>query len=415
MNESSWKFFFILTLSCIVVQAFFAMVEMACVSFNKVRLQYYVSSGNRRAKWLSFLLNHPPQLFGTILIGINAALLLGSEASRRFYDSLGLSPDWAPLTQVVFVIILAEIAPMIAGRRYAEHAAMIGVPVLYFCSILFRPIIWMFHILCQISNRLIGSPPPGEQYLSREELQKILEEREEVLFSKPEKVEFNTIVANIFSLKNKTAKELMQSLSSIQMIPAFCSVGELRALLSAHYTPYIPVYHQRSENIVAIAYPRDLLRLNENKRVREYARSPWFITENTSILQILKQFRRNNQSIAVVLNEAGLAVGILTLDEIIDEIFGRSDQWMAFGDIVPEMHHVFVDRTFSGDMKIKEFNEKFHVNIEAQEDETFEELMTRLLGHRPSKGEELRIDQFELTVEEAPLIGTLTIAIRTIY
>jgi CBS domain containing-hemolysin-like protein len=416
MTENSWKFFFILTLSCLIVQAFFAMVEMACVSFNKVRLQYYVAAGNRRAKWLSFLLNRPPQLFGTVLIGVNTALQLGSESSRRLYDSLGLSPDWAPLTQVIFVIIFAEIAPMVAGRRYAEHAAMIGIPILYFCSILFRPIIWLFNALCQLSNRLIGSPAPGKQYLSREELQKILEEREEVLFSKPEKVEFNTIVANIFSLKNKTAKELMQPLESIQMIPAFCSVAELRTLLTAHYTPYIPIYHRRPENIVAIAYPRDLLRLNENKRVREHARSPWFITENTSILQILKQFRRNNQSIAVVLNEAGLAIGILTLDEIIDEIFGRSDQWMAFGDVVPEVHRVFVDRTFSGDMKIKDFNEKYHVKLEAEEEEeTFEELMTRLLGHRPSKGEALRIDQFELTVEEAPLIGNLTIAIRTIH
>ena len=100
MKLEPWKWFLFLTISCLIIQGFFAMLEMACVSFNKVRLQYYVSKGQKRAIWLSYLLNHPALLFGTTLIMVNAALLIGSECSRKFYDSLGLSPDWAPLTQV---------------------------------------------------------------------------------------------------------------------------------------------------------------------------------------------------------------------------------------------------------------------------------------------------------------------------
>ena len=174
----SWQFFLAIVIICLVVQGFFAMVEMASVSFNKVRLQYYVSKNNRRAIWLNDLLQHPGRLFGTALICINTALQVGSEASRRLYDALNLNPDLSPLTQVFVVLIFAEIAPLFAGRRYAEHAAMIGVPILYGISFVLRPVIWLFDGFCRIIHRLIGSSEKAGLYLSREELQKILEENE---------------------------------------------------------------------------------------------------------------------------------------------------------------------------------------------------------------------------------------------
>ena len=407
MNPS-WQYFLVIIFCCLVVQGFFAIAEMACVSFNKVRLQYYVSKNNRRAIWLNDLLQHPGRLFGTALICVNAALQIGSEASRRFYESIHLSPDWAPLSQVFIVLIFAESAPLFAGRRYAEHAAMISVPILYAFSFILRPVIWLFDRFCRIVHRLLGSSQKAGLYLSREELQKILEEKDGE--------EFNTIASHIFALRHMTARELMQPLNSVQLIPSICTVSEMRSLLNSRYSPFVPIYHKKPENIIAIAYPRDLLRLQETKKVRDYARAPWFITEKDSIMQILRQFRRNNQSVAIVLNEAGLARGILTLDEIIDEIFGLSDNWMSFEEMVPRAHHVVVDRTFPGDTQIEEFNKTYHVHLDAHGVETLEELVTKLLGHTPALGEVVRIDQFELTVEEASLLGgAKSIAIRTIY
>ncbi len=405
--KDSWEFLILLILICVVIQGFFAMVEMACVSFNKVRLQYYVSKGNKRAIWLNDLLHHPGRLFGTALICINTALQLGSEASRRLYESLNLNPDLAPLTQVIIVLIFAEIAPLFAGRRYAEHAAMIGVPVLYAVSYVLKPIIWLFDGFCRIVHRVIGSSEKAGLYLSREELQKIFEQKDEE--------EFNTISVQIFALRNMTAKDLMHPLSKIQMIPSICTISEMRTLLFYNYSPFVPIYNKSPENIIAIAYPRDLLRLPEAKKVREHARAPWFITEKDSILTILRQFRRNNESVAIVLDEKGLARGILTLDEIIDEIFGLTDSWMSFEEMVPRSHHVVVDRTFPGDQKISDFNQTYKIHLDSHGMETLEELMTHLLGHVPSEGESIRIDQFELTVEESTLLGPKTIAIRTIY
>jgi len=406
------KFYLLLMVVFLFTQGIFAMLEMACVSFNKVRLQYFVGQNKLRAKWLHYLLDRPTLLFGATLIGVNASLQIGSECSRRFYEAVGLNPDWAPLSQILLVIIFAELAPMFAGRKFAEHAAMLGVPILYFFSFLLRPLIWFFDLICRGINILLRCPMREGLYLSREDLQHMFEQREEE--QSPAK-EVNTVVGNIFSLKGKVAKELMEPLSEVLMIPSFCTVEEMRTLLNYSYTPFLPIYERDPRQILGIVYPRDFLRAAETAKVRDYARPAWFITENSSILQILKQFRRNNQSLAVVLNDAGFAIGFLTLDEIIDTIFGKSDDWESFEDMAPRMHHVIVDKTFPGDMHIKDFNRKHHVHLEPGEAKTLEELIEKALGHPPEKGESVHIDQFELTVEDVPLLGPKKIAIRTVF
>ncbi len=408
----SWSFYLLLTLFFLVVQGLFAMLEMAAVCFNKVRLQYWVSQGNRRARWLHHLTTRPALLFGTALIGITSSLQIGSECSRRFYEALGINPAWAPLSQIILVILLAELTPLLTGMRYAEHIAMLGIPLLYILSILLRPVIWLFDLICRLINRLFKSTEKEGLFLSREELQYMFESHKKE--SRPNK-EINTIVANIFLLKNKTAKELMTPLESVQMIPSFCTVGEMRTLLMRNYVAYLPIYQRQIQQIIGIVYPRDLLRESENKKVRHHARPAWFITTGSSILQILKQFRTNNQSLAIVLDEIGQAVGILTLDEIIDEIFGRSDEWGSFDDIAPRTHHVTVDRVFSGDLSVADFNALFHVHLNAEGSLTLEQLVERSLGHVPEKGEGIQIDQFSLVIEEAPLIGPKKVSVRTVF
>ena len=131
----NWFFFLFLMIASLIVQGFYSMLEMACVSFNRVRLQYFASQKSKRAQWLSYLLNRPTYLFGTTLIGVNTALQFGSECSRRFYETLGLSPDWAPLSQVFIVLIFAELVPMFAARRFAESISMLGIPIIYITSI----------------------------------------------------------------------------------------------------------------------------------------------------------------------------------------------------------------------------------------------------------------------------------------
>ena len=390
------------------------MLEMAAVSFNKVRLQYYISQKSKIALWLHYLLNHPALLFGTTLVMVNAALLIGSECSRNFYEAIGFSPFWAPLTQAFLVLVFAEIAPMFAGRRYAEHAVMIGLPILYFCAILLRPFIWVIDMLCKAVNRLCGVSSSGDVYLSREELQHVIEAREETFLSQ-EKEEFDSVVSSIFALKSKTAKELMIPLKDVKVLSTQATLGDVKQLVSKEYSPFIPLFHKTEANIVSIVYPRDLLRMTSEKKVREYARFPWFITESTSVLQILKQFRKNNQSVAVILDDSGAAIGVLTLDEIIDDIFETGNLSASLGEVFPKVHQVALDRDFPGDMLLEEFRKQYEIEFQYKHAKTLSQAMELALGHVPRVGESVRIDQFELTVEEATLLGPKVVAVRTLF
>ena len=290
MNHS-WVFFLFLIVISLVIQGFYSMLEMACVSFNRVRLQYFVSQKSKRAQWLSNLLNRPTYLFGATLIGVNTALQFGSECARRFYLSLGLSPDWAPLSQVFIVLIFAELVPMFAARRFAESIAMLGIPIIYVTSIILRPFIWILDGLCYCSNKLFKAHGAQGLYLTREELQKAIEVREDHQVNVDSK-EFDPILVNIFTLKNKTALDLMDPIDSCKLISSGAKKEDLSRLLGLEAYPFVIVYHKEKHHIVAIGYTRDFLKLSKETRIRPYCRSPWFITEK-------KLYSRNYQRVSL--------------------------------------------------------------------------------------------------------------------
>ncbi len=398
---SGYLFF---TLLAVAIQGFFAFFEMACVSFNKVRLQYFVSLGNKRALWLNYLLKQPSRLFGTTLIGVNAALFIGSECARRFYESIHLNPDFAPLTQILIVVVFGELAPLFAARRHPEQAAMFCVPLMILIARILTPITWGFDAISRLVHKAMGKAKETPLFLSREEVRMAFQESEEG------EDEFNQIVNRIFQLKNLTAGQLMQPIAKVQMAPSNATMAEVRHLLSVQFSPIIPIYHRYPHNIVAIAYLRDLLRADEKKQIMEQSRSPWFVIRDTSVLQILEQFRRNNQSAAVILDASGKAAGLLTLDQILAEIFGEEEE----GTPQPAGSHLYVERTLSGDMSVAEFNRQFEAKLPQDNGETLSDLVLSEIGHPPVKGETLRIGDFEFTIDEPTLRGVKTLSAKSI-
>ena len=405
----SWIYFLLLVITSLIVQGFYSMLEMACVSFNRIRLQFYVSQGKRRAKWLKALLDSPARLFGTTLIGVNGAMQFGSECARRFYSSLELSPDWAPITQIFIVLIFAELPPMFAARYHAEHVVMLGIPILYFTSFILRPIIFLLDCLCRLIHFLFGIRSSPRLYLTLEELQKAIEKREDIS-QKP----LDPIVVNIFSLKNKRAKDLMDPMYTIKSISYDNTVGDLKQLLNLQAFPFIPVYHNHPQNVVAIAFTRDLLRLPDSTPLKNCCRFPWFITEKSSVLEIIKEFRWNNQSVAIVLNHQGETIGSLTLDAIVDQIFGHYGDHVLFREYVPGKGKVFIRRSFPADTLIAELDQSFSIDIPSDKNKTLQDLMEKHLGHRPELGETVHIGQYEFSVEDISLISGRTILIRSI-
>jgi len=407
ISHALWWLFFNLLATAFL--AFYSMVEMACVSFNKVRLQYYVYKGDKRAKWLHYLLDHPFRLFGTTLIGVNVGMVAGSECAREFHSSLGLSPDLAPLSQVAFVVVFGELAPMFAARHYAEDVAMIGSPLVYASARLLTPILWVIGWMTRLANLLFkGQATRSEFFLSKEELQKILEEKGDPLSNGEESQEFNVITRNIFSLRHKTAADVMTPLQRICRLPSHATIAQMKNIVKRTDANSVMIYTKQPTNIVGIAFPRDLLRVADGKRVRDYSRAPWFVTEKTPLATILHQFQRNNKSVAVILDNKGKAKGVFTLDELVAEIFGETRCKPT-----KERALFFLERTFAGDMQVKAFHRQFGVLLDKNENLTLSQLMHERLARHPEEGDSIYIDPFELIAKETSLLDVKSVIVKS--
>jgi CBS domain containing-hemolysin-like protein len=410
MNAVIWL---LLNILSIIMLAFYSMMEMACVSFNKVRLQYYVSKGMRRALWLNYLLQHPSRLFGTTLIGVNVAMFFGSEFSREFHSSLGINPDWSPLSQVILVVIFGELSPMFAARRYAEHVTMIGIPVLYFSARLMTPLLIIVDTISKLCEWVVGKKGSShEYYLTQDELKKIIEEKDEDEGYSSEAEEFNIITSNIFNLGQKIAKDVMDPIRKDWMLPGSITVGQFRKQYALKKFPYCYLYHKDPRNIVGLAFPRELIRVPDGKKVRDYSQAPWFVTEHTKVTDILKQFRKNNQEVSIIVNQKGHAVGVYDLKDVLDEIFGESKVLNGEEDVTP-LSFKMIDKTLPAEYTVGEFAEQFGYMLDDDPDETLGELVQKELGHLADEEESVYVGPYELTVKEVTLRGIKSVQVKS--
>lgn len=414
MNHHAAIFWLLLNLLSIVILSFYSMMEMAAVSFNKVRLQYYVSKGIKQAIWLNYLLHNPSRLFGTTLILVNIATISGSEFSREFHQAIGINPDFSVISQVILVVIFGELAPMFAARRFPEHVVMLGIPLVFASMKLMTPFLWLLGILSKTCNYLIGgNESEAKIFLSQEELLKILESQEDENTSSNESREYDTVATNILNLHKKDAKDIMNPIEDTFMIPSTATVTHAKKQLEKTDKNYLGLYHQHLHNIIGIVFPRDLIRIHDKKKVRDYAQAPWFITKSTKVSDLLNQFRTNNKSVAIVLDNSGLSSGIINLDNVMEEIFGETRHPLE-DHLGAKLENQFIlERTFPGTLTVLEFKDLYDVALDKNLDLTLSELVKEYLGSHPEVGESIYIDPFEITVTEISLLDIRKVSIHT--
>lgn len=392
-----WLFLNFLT---ILTLAFYSMEEMATVSFNRLRLQYYVSQGSKRAYMLNSLLQNPSELFATTLIGVNVATFIGSECARNFHMAIGISPDLAPLSQIILVIIFGELAPMFAARRYSEHVALMGVPLLYLSAKILTPFIWMLDWITKIANKLMGGHQEHPQFfLTEEELKKV--------FSDQDEEEQNPITSNIFTLKRKLAKDAMTPLNLQTVISSDTTVQQAREQKTFNHK-YLVVYQGNIDKIIGIVYIKDLLRASGHKKLKNFCNPPWFVSFSTPLIRIIKQFRQNSENIVIVLDDQGKARGYLTFEDLLEEIFGKTG---LKGTIQTEL---VIDRTLDGSTPLHVLNRELGIQLEGEASETLSEWMIKNMEHSPAIGEYLISPPFQFTILETSLLEIKKVSVETL-
>jgi putative hemolysin len=313
-----WLFLNFLT---IISLAFFSMMEMALVSFNPVRLQYYLSKNDAKAIKIQSLLSNPLRLFGTTLIGVNVSMFIGAECMRQFHETIGLSPDLAPFSQVFIVVLFGELAPMFSARQYAEQVSLLFITPLYFTGLVLRPFIFLISGITNSVLWLIGGKKESVESLSREELLRLIADPE----NNPHEEgmgDLSKIATNLFNLREATAASVMTPLENMPKLPSHATCKKARDLIRNKRVQLLPVYQKRQENIIGIALARNLINsTHEEEPVTKFCTFPWFVTEHSGVLDLIQQFRKNKQSIAIVLNEKGDATGVIQLRDLLKKIF----------------------------------------------------------------------------------------------
>jgi putative hemolysin len=404
-------FWLVMTLFWTFVMSFYSTQEMAAISCNRLRVEYYAQ---QKAPWaikLYSLLNNPTLLFSTTLIGVNVALTISSECARRLFISCDLNPNLSPFTHIPFLLLFGELVPMFAARLHADHMSRIGAPFLAASARIFSPLASIVDLFFRFLGKMTrkGGPVKESQaFLSRDELVRILEEHERGV-GPEEEASFKATVDNILSFQNKPILGLEKKLKEGELFSSSSLVKSIRDYFHTHDDEYVLVYHKEPTKIVGALWCHDLVDADDSKKIEAHIQNVLFVSEDIHALDLLFKLEREKSSIACILNKRGEAIGSLSLFDLFEELF-TSEATRA-----EESSHrfVFLEKTIPAETLIEDFNEAFDVSLDSRGCLTFQDLIEQTLGRAPTVQDVLVFDPFEITVKEVALFGAKTLLVKT--
>ena len=268
------------------VMSFYSMQEMACISLNRLRLEYLVRSGSRRAAWIQTLLNTPTILFGTTLVSVNIALVLSSESMRQCFCAMGLNPNLAPLVNVPYVLIVGELIPMFAARLFPEHMARVGSPLLWVSSKVLAPIVLLFDFLFERIRKIcFGDKPVAPPHLQREELRDLIEVQRRGYIDE-NRGALESIVGRMFALRDKIVSRVMIPLAQMPSIGSSALCAPSQEILRSAVDD-IAVVRNRQNRVIGYVRGIDLVGASDSASVGSLCRPAAFISDGASTIEAL--------------------------------------------------------------------------------------------------------------------------------
>jgi putative hemolysin len=392
----------------VLLNGLFVAAEYALVTVRRTKMQELAQEGNRRAKLVLRLTQEPARFIAAMQLGVTVTSLaigaLGEHALTKAFEPVMatvIAVALALLVLTFFHVVAGELVPKGMSLGYSEQTALwLSGPVRAF-FVLFKPLIWFLQRSSDITLRALGLEPPGAEgaVYSEAEL-KMLLERSTVEGELEE--EEQEMLYKVFDFADKEAKDVMVPRPevvalSMDLPPEEC----LQAVLESPYTRY-PVYRETPEHIIGVLHLRDLLlALNERGmaevKVEEILRPPYIVPETKDIAALLTEFRRTKQHMAIVVDEYGDMEGIVTLEDVIEEIVGEIDDEFDLPDESIERlddRHIRIDGTFP----IDDFNEQFGTSLPIEDYHTMGGLVFGLLGRAPEEGDEIEEDGLRFKV-----------------
>jgi putative hemolysin len=394
----------------VLLNGFFVAGEYALVTVRRTRMHELDQQGNRRARLVLRLTQEPPRFIAAMQLGVTVTSLaigaLGEHALTKAFEPLMatlIAVAIALLVLTFFHVVAGELVPKGISLGYSEQTALlVAAPVRAF-FFLFKPLIWFLQRSSEITLRALGLEPPGADgaVYSEAELKMLLERSTVEGELEQEEQE---MLYKVFDFADKEASDVMRPRPEVVALSADLPPEEcLQAVLDSPYTRY-PVYRETPEHIVGVLHLRDLLKaLNERGmaevEVEELLRPAYIVPETKDLAALLTEFRRTNQHMAIVVDEYGDMEGIVTLEDVLEEIVGEIEDEFDLPDESVERldeHRIRIDGTFP----IDDFNEQFATSLPIEDYHTIGGYVFGLLGRAPEHGDEVGEDGLRFKVVE---------------
>ena len=379
----------------IFLEGFFAGSEIALLNADRGILRAVYRK--KKYKFVKNFLEAPEEYITLTMLGYTISIVLASTLYTLFLMSLskyfpqirGKEVIFAE-TLVIFTIIFGEIIPKSFFQHYADKIVVPSLFILERLRHIFKP----FLVLSRVISRFISSKfKVSEEKLRREDLINLL--REKKTFS-----DFmSNIISNILSFKGRRIGEIVRPLYEVVMIPDTATVGQAIEKIKKSGYSRIPVYRERVDDIVGYISAYDLIDKDLNKSIREFIRKILIFSEYTPLQEVLKIFKDKKEHIAVVVDERGVILGIVTIEDIFGEILGEI---ILENGEKPLIREVSKD-TWVADAKIEinELRRITGINIPEGQYNTLGGFITFILGRIPQKGEVVEYDGFRFKVIDA--------------
>ena len=380
------------------------MSETALMALSKIRIRNMVDEGVKGAKLVEKLTESPNKLLGAILIGNNIVNIGASSIATSLAVKLFNGSDSAVAistgVMTVLVLIFGEITPKTVAKQKSEAVSLKVAKPIQFCVGIFKPFVFLFTAISSLFIRLLGADPnESEPFITEEELKTMVgvSEEEGVL----EDVE-KQMIFNVFDFGAQQVKDVMVQRVDMTTINIEDKYDDILEVIKRDQFSRIPVYEETIDNIVGVLNVKDLILANENRehfKLKDYMREPFYTFEFKKVTEVFNEMKKNRIHMAVVLDEYGGTVGIVTLEDLVEEIVGEiEDEYDEHDDkikVVKEDEYI-VD----GSAKLDEISDLIGVNMESEELDSIGGLIIEELGRMPEENEEVNIGKIKFKVEE---------------
>ena len=397
----------------LLLSAFFSSAETAFTAISPIKLRSLIDSKKKGALLLERLLKTPRKLIITILIGNNIANVAASALATTVilnqllkYNLFHFAYGMALVTGIMTFILLTfgEITPKTIAIKQPEKLALFMARPLYLLMVLLHPMVTFFLFLSKFLSKMLGIPETvSSALLTQDELKAAVSmSKEEGLIEKQE----HEMITSIIDFSDTVVREVMTPRPDAVCIDVSGDIRDVIDLIVSKGHSRIPVYEETLDNIIGVVYAKDLLRIQKTEGqavpIKRFLREVAFIPETKSIESLLHQMKVSKFHIAIVVDEYGGFSGLITLEDIIEEIFGEiqdeydDDENPLLVTLGPQ--HYLVDAR----IHIEELAEKLNVNLPENEDDydTFGGFVLSLIGHFPKKNDQVSYDNLHITVKE---------------